>query len=429
MTRLATILIALLTALSLHAATYAAVEVPNVHKADRTQFVADPDGFLSAADRAVLNERLAYIRQNTTAEPMVAIVGSIPSDTDIDTYATELFSEWGLGKADKDNGLLIVVAVDDRRMTIRTGYGLEGVLPDIVCGRIIREQMRPAFQESDYGSGLIAAVQQINRILTDPEYAQEIRSSQPDADSAPQGDRADTFHIYIMCACGLAAIMLFCWLVALMVLNGRSREDKYRSLAGIKPLMLILTFVGLGIPLVATIPYLLVLNHWRNHRRACPHCGTSMKKIDEVHDNDFLTPSQDLEEKIGSVDYDVWLCPKCNETDIIPFVTPSSQWRECPNCHARTARLVADRITRRPTATMKGMGVRQYECLNCHHRHDEPYEIPRDDSAAIAALGAAAVLGSSRRSGGFGGGGFSGGSFGGGFGGGMTGGGGASGGW
>ncbi len=189
MTRLLTLLLVLLAgAAALPAATYTVDEVPDVHRADRTRFVADPDGYVDAASRAAIDATLADIRSRTTAEPMVAVVGSIPSDTDIDTYATELFERWGLGKQDRDNGLLIVVAVDDRRMAIRPGYGLEGVLPDIVCGRIIRETLAPAFRRGDYGAGLAEATSQIARILTDPAYAEEIRSAERDTDTAG-GDR------------------------------------------------------------------------------------------------------------------------------------------------------------------------------------------------------------------------------------------------
>lgn len=428
MLRLRFLLLALVFSLAAAAATYAPADVPDVHRADRTAYVADPDGYVTPGDRTILNQLLANIRRTTSAEPMVVVVGDIPSDTDIGTYATELFSLWGLGKDDKDNGLLIVVAVDARKMAIRTGYGLEGVLPDITCGRIIRDTMRPEFQKGRYGAGLIAATRQINKILTDPQYAEELASARPDTDDAPARQGTDPFMIYVYCSCMLAVVLLVVWLGSMAAVRGRSDEDKYRALASQKPLMLILSFVGLGIPFLVTIPFILVLNHWRNHRRACPHCGTAMTKVDEVNDNSYLTPSQDLEEQVGSVDYDVWLCPQCGETDIIPYVNPSSQLVECDNCHARTARLVANRIVRRPTATHKGQGIKEYECLNCHHRQNRSYDIAPDESgAAIGALGAGILLGASRGRGG--GGGFGGGSFGGGFGGGMTGGGGASGGW
>ena len=117
------------------------------------------------------------------------------------------------------------------------------------------------------------------------------------------------------------------------------------------------------------------------------------------------------------MDYDVWLCPSCGETDVLPYVNRASSFRECEQCHARTARLSAERILRQPTTAAEGRGVREYSCLNCRHITRVPYTIARKPPVVVVPLG------------GGGGGNFGGGSFGGGFGGGMTGGGGASGGW
>lgn len=146
-----------------------------------------------------------------------------------------------------------------------------------------------------------------------------------------------------------------------------------------------------------------------------------MHRVDEVHDNDYLTPSQDMEERINSVDYDVWLCPECNETDIIPYVNSAAGYTTCPNCGARADSMIANRVLRQPTTRHEGQGVRMYRCRNCGFAHETPYAIAKTVEPPIII-----VPGGGGGRGGFGGGGgFSGGSFGGG----MTGGGGASGGW
>ena len=79
-----------------------------------------------------------------------------------------------MGSAKQDNGLLIAVAVNDRKIHIATGYGLEGVLPDIIASRIIRNQITPAFQQGQYAQGLQAGMNEIERILNlDPEIAKQ----------------------------------------------------------------------------------------------------------------------------------------------------------------------------------------------------------------------------------------------------------------
>jgi len=408
-------------------AVYTPKDVPDVHRADRRVYVANPDGILSQAAVARLNVALDSMRRSLTIEPMVVAVDDIEDPSEASDFATELFTLWGLGKADKDNGLLILIVKDQHKVTIRTGYGLEGALPDITCGRIIRNVMAPAFREEDYDAGVLGAVAIIDEIVSDPAVAEEYRSDQADADNQ-NGEDEDFFLIYLTVVCTIAVGMLLVFLLGLGSVRKRSDLWKYNHFIGWKPAYLILTFAGIGIPLIASLPLLLCLNYWRNHPRKCPNCGAKMKKVDEVHDNDYLTPAQDLEERLNSVDYDVWLCPECGEADIIPYVSTASPYIECDRCHARTARLVRDRIVTRPIGNRPGRGVKEYECLNCHNQQGRFYEIPPSANTE-ALLGSAAILGSlagaGRRGSGFGGGGFSSG----GFGGGMTGGGGATGGW
>lgn len=418
-------LIFLLTlSLSVLARTWKVSDIPNVHLADSTQFVSDPDGILSPDAKAAINSSMRSIRKNTSAEAVVVIVDDIDGG-DIDGFATELFTDWGLGKKDVDNGLLILVAKDLRRAAIRPGYGLEGVLPDITCAAILREDMFPRFREGDYGAGLASASQTISTILTDPDAAAEIRSrlEDPDYNGGTGEDDLDFFQVYLIFMAVLSVTLVIILLLTLAGTRGKSRHDRYLALAKLKSPYLALSFLGLGMPLVASLPLIIILYHLRNSPHKCPNCGTSMKKIDEVHDNEYLDPTQDLEERIGSVDYDVWLCPSCGETDIEQYVTPASGYSQCPYCHAYASRLVRRRILRQPTTALKGFGVNEYTCLNCHKDHDDHFELPKLDVAPAVIAGS--ILGSSRRGGGFGGGGFGGGSFGGG----MTGGGGASGGW
>lgn len=411
-------------AMQLAAATYTVADIPNVQLSDRSRYVSNPDGILSTSTVEVLDKALANIRSTTSAEAVIVVVDDIEG-VDIDTFATELFEKWGLGKTDKDNGLLVLVAKDLRRAAIRPGYGLEGVLPDIVCGRILREQMFPAFREGDYDAGVLAATERIATILTDPVAAEEIRSALPDNYGSEDSDELALFlKGWLIVSCFLALVLLAIILMQLRALRGKTPREKYMQLINLKPIALALSFMGLLIPLIAAIPLVILLNRWRNAPHRCSRCGHSMNKIDEVHDNDYLDRGQDLEERIGSVDYDVWRCPECGDTEIEQYVQRGTPFRRCDRCGHYTMRQSADRILRRPTSSRKGVGERVYTCLNCGNNHSEPYEIERDLSAAAAGAAAGILLGGRG-----GGGNFGGGSFGGGFGGGSTGGGGASGGW
>jgi len=407
------LIVAVAAASHASARTYTPADVPDVHAADRTRFLVNPDGIISPDTQARVDSLVAALRQTTTAEMSVVVIDDISDPDDIDMFATDLFSRWGLGKKDRDNGVLLLVAKDRRKAVIRTGYGAEGVLPDIVCGTILREQMFPAFRQGDYDRGVADATATIVRLLSDPDAAAELRSGLEDAD---RQENQEFFTIFLVVAACIAGLMLLVLAAGIYEVRGRSRFDKYRTLAAWKPVYLILGFATLGMGMIAAVWLVALLQHWRNGRRTCPNCGTVMRKIDEVHDNDYLTPAQDIEERAGSVDYDVWLCPDCGETDILPYINRSSTMQECEACHARLARFSADRILRRATTTAQGIGVHEYTCLNCRHITRRQYTIAKTAPIVIVPLGS-------------GGSGSGGGSFGGGFGGGMTGGGGASGGW
>lgn len=417
MKRIFAIMLLAALAVATRAATYTVDQIPNVHLADSAAYVSDPDGLLDVPDKAQINVAMRSIRRTTSAEPMVVIVGDIEGG-DIDTFATELFEKWGLGKSDRDNGLLILVAKDLRRAAIRPGYGLEGVLPDIVCANILKHKMFPLFKDGLYGPGLVEASKAVEAILTNPEVTAEILSDEADADFATDGSDDDAFIIYVYIAAILAVVMLMVFVAMLCSVRKYDRHRRYVALNKLKPLYLALTFLGLGMPLVASVPLLIVLYRLRNTPRKCPNCGTTMRKVDEVHDNEYLNPAQDLEERIGSVDYDVWLCPKCGETDIEQYVNSASGYRECSFCHAHAAKLQRSRILRHPTTSAKGEGLHEYRCMHCGRLTFVPFEIPMVVAAPV-------IIGGGHGSGG----GFGGGSFGGGFGGGHTGGGGASGGW
>ncbi|MBQ9073143.1 MAG: TPM domain-containing protein, partial [Muribaculaceae bacterium] len=126
------------------AKAYTVEQIPNVHIENRTRFVSNPDGILSASAQTQADSIISNIWQTSSAEVVAVIVNEIDG-SDIDSFATNLFTHWGIGKKDNDNGLLILIVKDLRKAVIRTGYGIEGVVPDVVAGRIIRENMVPHF--------------------------------------------------------------------------------------------------------------------------------------------------------------------------------------------------------------------------------------------------------------------------------------------
>ena len=135
-----------------------------------TRPVNDFAGVIDAASAQELDRRIRALQQATGDTVIVAAVPTFQPYADIREYAVKMFENRGagLGERGKDNGLLIVVAVEDRRVGIEVGYGLEGAITDGFAGQTIRELMTPAFRNGQYGQGLLAgATRLINRIAED----------------------------------------------------------------------------------------------------------------------------------------------------------------------------------------------------------------------------------------------------------------------
>lgn len=126
--------------------------------------VVDTTATLDQARRAALEAQLEAIEKRSGSQVAVLVVPSTGPEP-IEAYAIRVAEQWRLGRADVDDGVLLVVAMDDRRMRIEVGYGLEGAIPDAVAKRIIAEQMAPRFREGDFAGGLAAAVDSIGRAI------------------------------------------------------------------------------------------------------------------------------------------------------------------------------------------------------------------------------------------------------------------------
>lgn len=142
--------------------------VPNVQKSNRYRFVSNPDGILSSEAVARIDSICYSLRHRAIAQVAVVAVDEIASD-DVFDFAMELFSKWGVGRADNDNGLGVLLVRDRREIRFITGYGLEGVLTDALSKRIQMKYMLPYFREGDYSAGMVAGMEAVDALLSGSE--------------------------------------------------------------------------------------------------------------------------------------------------------------------------------------------------------------------------------------------------------------------
>src|SRR5690554_3039574 len=113
-----------------------------------TSWVTDTTNTISAPDKAQLTKKLAALDSEKGAQIAVLMIPTTQNES-IESYATRAFAQWQLGRKDVDDGILLIVAKDDRRLRIEVGYGLEGAVPDVLAGRIIRERITPHLRTGD----------------------------------------------------------------------------------------------------------------------------------------------------------------------------------------------------------------------------------------------------------------------------------------
>jgi uncharacterized protein len=146
-------------ALLLAAAAWAEVAVPPL-----TARVTDLTGTLSASQRQALEQELAAFEQRKGVQIAVLLVPTTAPET-IEQYSIRVVDQWRLGRKNVDDGLLLLIAKNDRTLRIEVGYGLEGVVPDAVANRVINEIIVPHFRAGDFAGGVQAGVSRLMGLI------------------------------------------------------------------------------------------------------------------------------------------------------------------------------------------------------------------------------------------------------------------------
>lgn len=126
-----------------------------------TRYFNDYAHVTSAATAERLNQTLEDFERQSSDQILVAIFPKMQSDSSVEDYTVRVARAWKAGQKTRNNGAVLFVFVEDHKMYLQVGYGLEGALPDALCKRIIDEQIAPRFKAGDFDGGLTAGVQGI----------------------------------------------------------------------------------------------------------------------------------------------------------------------------------------------------------------------------------------------------------------------------
>lgn len=174
MKRILTVVIALvMTCLSVQAKAYTPQTVPHPRSMDADAFVSNPDAILSAAEVEAIQQVAQQLNRMNGVELVTVVLDDI-GHADAFDFSLELFNHWGIGRSNDNTGVLIFFALQSRDIRITTGGGVEGLLPDATCSRILEDEMIPLLSRGHYGEGLLAGNKAIARQLTDQRAMAEL---------------------------------------------------------------------------------------------------------------------------------------------------------------------------------------------------------------------------------------------------------------
>ncbi len=366
-------------------------------------FISNPDNILLDKEVAYLDSIIQEVQDSSKAQIAIVMLQSIGDEVP-KTFATELFNLWGVGNAETDNGLLILFVMDQRRIEFETGYGTEQILSDAKSYEIQQEFMVPRFKEGNYGKGIVEGTEEIVRIFMG--RAEEIKPTDNES-SLPSDDynynnnydysfysryREELNLYFIITALALG---LFFLLFIISVVN----KDYFARYQTMRIFRLYFWFILFPVPFIGIYIFVKRISEkWRNTPRISAKTGLIMHKLSETEDDKYLEKGQVAEEKVKSVDYDVWISGDDDDVLIQAYKRWFSKYNSCPKCKYKTYYKVYDKVIRAATYSSSGKGERHYKCTNCGHSKTTTYTIPKKTKTSSSSSGSSSWGGSSSSS-------------------------------
>ena len=321
-------------------------------------WVSDPASHLKPATVSAINQTLSALESETSAEIGVAVLDSLDG-LEPGAAALLLHRRWGVGKAERDNGIVLLWSPAQRKIFVSVGYGLEGVLPDARAGRIQDDHIIPHFRRNQFDEGILAGVNAL-------------------ADAAREETYTGTRRARI---------------------DGRAPGVAERVRGGIAGIGAIVWGV-LGSALAAVLG---IVGYARRPRR-CPRGHGRMRRLSESEDDSEISREELLEEGLGSMDYDVFVCGQCPERLVVPHRKWFSSYRQCPKCKRRTLKVTTKTISA-ATYSSTGTAMENRRCKNCSFADSKTIILPMLTRSSSSSSGGSSGGGGSSFGGGSSGGG------------------------
>jgi len=301
-------------------------------------WVVDATGVLSAKTIAAVDKVADTVYEAGAGELAVAVISST-GGVNHRAFATDLFNLWGIGDAAKDNGVLIFVAVNDRKAEIILGDGIDRPSKVKASERVMQNNIIAAFKRSDANGAVRSGAEGCAREI----FGLAVPSARGTSSSAGKASMSSSNQ---------------------STSSGSDPTSLMGALAGL---------LGLG---GAGVGGGLWLKRRRRRKPRICGCGATMTRLSETDDDAHLSRLERAEESLGSVDYDVWLCPACKETLKLEYGAFFTKYKSCPGCGGRTS-WETSVVLEHATEHSEGEERRTTQCKHCDYQHSYHHRIPR----------------------------------------------------
>lgn len=337
--------------------------VPN-EKIQNNSYISDPSKILDDATYNQINTTLSFLEDSVGSEIALVLLPSIGELVPKD-FAYDLFKLWGIGAKGIDNGLLILFVLDQKRVEFEVGNGLEAVLPDAICKRIITNELIPSFKNEVYGEGFIKAIAAISKILQNPNNALEYK------EESNNGDSSFFLKAYSAVTAFINGLILL--LLGRSVKRNETPYKKYHTFKkyNIIPLAFIFPFPFIGILWYVRRQMKLL----RNTPPPEEH-GVELRKEETVASSSFLNSGQAKEVELGVSEFDVWVGEGVEPT-ILRYLKSPKSYTKCASCNFQTEKLTSSNVIRAATYSYSGEELLRYSCLHCGNTSEKIITIPK----------------------------------------------------
>lgn len=364
--------------------------------------VYDLASLLSPVQTSQLETLTSGVASATTAELNVVTIPSLHGQT-VEEYANTLFNQWRIGRADTNNGVLFLIAPNERRVRIEVGYGLEPLLTDGICGDILAAQVLPAFRAGHYSDGVEKGTEAIANLLRQhPEEAKGVKDSAPRFLYKNKKIRYVLIHKKKQLDLLVVSVAhLFLGLVICCIWQISRIRKKYSVISMILATVTLVAIIymtcfalffvaeeGLRVWIYAVSFFSIffaignVTSYKRFRPRSCPECRNRMVSLERGEEKkNFLSEGEQKEEELGSVEYDLWRCRLCSHVEIIPNKSIFTRYKECQKCRRIT---VQEEKTVLRAATTYSTGLARVDslCLACGNEFTRERVIPEKSSSS-----------------------------------------------